>query len=352
MSGTAATIGPIAVDRHISPLHNFRRGNHSNGPLTDGCAAVKLFRDLETLPAALRSGAVTIGNFDGVHLGHALIVERLLARARQVGGPAVVFTFDPHPVRLLRPDAAPPPLTWTDRKAELLARLGVDAVLAYPTDEALLALEPDLFFDQIVRSRLDARSLVEGANFRFGRGRAGTIDLLRKFANAADIVVEVVEPVVVAGEIVSSSRVRRLLADGQVGPARRLLTQPYRVRGMVVHGAGRGAKIGFATANVDAIDTILPGAGVYAGRALVAQKWWPAAINVGASPTFGESIAKVEAHLIGWHDPLYGSAIEIDFLERLRGVERFATVAELRDQLARDTVAAEQIAAGDDPPRP
>ena len=295
---------------------------------------MKLFHDLMALPADLRSGAVTIGNFDGVHLGHARIVERLLARAREVGGPAIVFTFDPHPVRVLRPDAAPPPLTWTNRKAELLARLGVDAVMAYPTDEALLALEPEEFFGQIVRQRLDARSLVEGPNFRFGRARAGTIDLLGKLAAAAGIVLEVVQPVVIAGEIVSSSRVRRLLAEGQVSQARSLLTEPYRVRGMVVHGAGRGAKIGFATANVDAIDTILPGAGVYAGRALVADRWWPAAINIGANPTFGEATLKVEAHLVGWHDPLYGSPIELDFLERLRGVQRFADVGALRDQLA------------------
>jgi riboflavin kinase/FMN adenylyltransferase len=306
---------------------------------------VKLFHDLATFPVPLRSGAVAIGNFDGVHLGHARIVERLLARARQVGGPAVVFTFDPHPVRLLRPDAAPPPLTWTNRKAELLARLGVDAVLAYPTDEALLALGPEEFFAEIICKQLDARSLVEGPNFRFGRGRAGTIELLGKLAAAAGILVEVVEPVVVADEIVSSSRVRRLVADGRVGEARRLLTEPYRVRGMVVHGAGRGAKIGFATANVDAIDTILPAHGVYAGRALVADRLWPAAINVGSNPTFGEQTPKVEAHLIGWHDPLYGSAIELDFLERLRGVERFAGVAELRDQLARDVADAERIVA-------
>jgi riboflavin kinase / FMN adenylyltransferase len=327
----------------MAPLHNSRRGFPNSGPLTVRRATVKLFHDLDTLPTTLRSGAVTIGNFDGVHLGHARIVERLVARARQVGGPAVVFTFDPHPVRLLRPEAAPPPLTWTDRKADLLAGLGVDAVLAYPTDEALLALQPEEFFAQVIRRRLDARSLVEGPNFRFGRGRTGTIDLLGKLAADASILVEVVEPVVVAGEIVSSSRVRRLLADGQVGQARQLLTEPYRVRGMVVHGAGRGAKIGFATANVDAIDTILPGGGVYAGRALVDDRLWPAAINIGPSPTFGEPMPKVEAHLLGWHDPLYGRPIELDFLERLRGVERFADVDALRTQLARDVAATQQI---------
>ena len=139
-----------------------------------------LIRDLARLPSELRGGAVAIGNFDGVHLGHARIAERLIERAREVGGPAVVFTFDPHPVRILRPQEAPPPLTWTDRKAELLGELGVDAMIAYPTDEELLRLSPEEFFDGIVREPLAAQALVEGPNFNFGRGRAGTIDVLRR----------------------------------------------------------------------------------------------------------------------------------------------------------------------------
>ena len=294
----------------------------------------------------MRSGAVTIGNFDGVHLGHARIVERLLARAREVGGPAVVFTFDPHPVRLLRPEAAPPPLTWTDRKAELLARLGVDAVLAYPTDEALLALEPEEFFAQIVRDRLDARSLVEGPNFRFGRGRTGTIDLLGKLAGAAGIVLEVVEPVIVAGEIVSSSRVRRLLADGQVGQARGLLTQPYRVRGMVVHGAGRGAKIGFATANVDAIDTILPGA-----RRLCGPGAGGRPLVAGRDQHRPQSdLWRIDAEGRSPFDRLARSAVWLPDRARFSRASAavssgLPTSASLRDQLARDVAAAEQIVA-------
>ena len=140
---------------------------------------MKLLRDLASLSADLRSGAVAIGNFDGVHLGHARIVMRVIERARELGGAAIVFTFDPHPLRILRPAEAPPPLTWTDRKAELLAELGIDAVIAYPTDEALLALSPQEFFKRIVRDALDARALVEGPNFYFGRGRSGTIEVLR-----------------------------------------------------------------------------------------------------------------------------------------------------------------------------
>src|SRR5688500_2600601 len=165
---------------------------------------MRLLRTLDNLPADLRRGAVTIGNFDGVHRGHARIVERLLASARDVSGPAVVFTFDPHPVRLLRPESAPPPLTWTDRKAQLLDELGVTAVIAYPTDEALLALSPESLFQQIVQDKLAAKSVVEGPNLYFGHNRAGNIETLKGLCEQAQISLEIVPPVQLAGDIVSS----------------------------------------------------------------------------------------------------------------------------------------------------
>jgi riboflavin kinase / FMN adenylyltransferase len=302
---------------------------------------VKLLRQVDNFPARLRAGAVAIGNFDGVHLGHARIVDRLLEKAREVDGAAVVFTFDPHPVRILRPAEAPPPLTWTDRKAELLAELGVDTVIAYPTDEQLLSLAPKAFFERIVREALDAKALVEGPNFYFGRARSGTIEVLRNLASGAGITLDVVEPLMVDGEYVSSSRIRRLIAGGDVAGARGLLTRPYRIRGLVVHGAGRGAKLGFGTANLDAIDTLLPGEGVYAGCSAIGGRRYPAAINVGKSPTFGEAAAKVETHLVGWDGtPLYGQVLEVDFISRLRNIQRFAGVDALVEQLQKDVAAA------------
>ena len=306
--------------------------------------------DLSTADhAAIARGAVSIGNFDGVHRGHARIVDQLLASAQQVGGPAVVFTFDPHPVRLLRPDLAPPPLTWTDRKAELLAELGVDAMIAYPTDEQLLSLTPEEFFDRIIRQQLDAQAMVEGPNFFFGRDRAGDIQKLRDLCQQAEIALQIVEPLQAGGadEFVSSSRIRKLVAAGDVDAAREMLTQPYRLRGMVTHGAARGGKIGFPTANIDAIDTIMPGMGVYAGRAHVTRddSTWPAAINIGPSPTFGEDAVRVEVHLIGFSGSLYGEPLEVDFLARLRDIHPFPSVIELQQQLARDVARAKSIAA-------
>ena len=249
----------------------------------------------------------------------------------------MVFTFDPHPVRLLRPAEAPPPLTWTDRKAELLAALGVDAIIAYPTDEALLKLDAQQFFDTIVRGALDARAMVEGPNFYFGRGRCGTIDVLRELTAAAGMQLEIVQPVVIDGEIVSSSRVRRLLTAGQVDEAGRLLTRPYRLRRHGHAWGGEGNKIGFPTANLAAIDTLLPGVGVYAGLAWHEGRSWPAAINVGTNPTFGEQALKLEVHLIDFSGTLYGQPLEVDFLGRLRDIHPFANVAELAGDISAAT---------------
>jgi riboflavin kinase/FMN adenylyltransferase len=253
-----------------------------------------------------------------------------------MAGPALVFTFDPHPVRVLRPRAAPPPLTWTDRKAELLAELGVDAMVVQPTDEALLKLAPADFFRRIVVSQLGARAVVEGPNFLFGRERTGDINLLGQLCSEAGIELEIVEPLRQGGAYVSSSRVRELIRQGDVSGAAELLTRPYRIRGMVTHGAGRGAKIGFPTANVDAVDTLLPAPGAYAGRAITAGNPWRAAVNIGPNPTFGERLVKVEAHLIGFNGSIYGQPLEVDFLARLRDIQPFESVTALKQQLAQD----------------
>ncbi|MBA4016031.1 MAG: bifunctional riboflavin kinase/FAD synthetase [Pirellula sp.] len=307
---------------------------------------MKLLRSLEGLSADVRGGAVTVGNFDGVHHGHAEIVRQLRDQARRVGGPAVVFTFDPHPAWILRPQSAPTPLTWTDRKAALLEELGVDVLVAYPTDEALLNLTAREFFDRILVGALGAKALVEGTNFCFGHDRVGTIDVLRGFAAETGISLDAVEPIRFAGDVVSSSRIRQAIAAGDIAEAGRLLTRPYRIRGLVRHGAARGAKLGFPTANVDGVDTLLPGPGVYAGRAWVKGKPWPAAVNIGPNPTFGEQALKIEAHLIDFAGNLYGELLELDFATQLRPVQKFAGLEELKTQLARDVAAAREAVKG------
>jgi riboflavin kinase / FMN adenylyltransferase len=309
-----------------------------------------LYRHLDDLPEQFRGGVVSIGNFDGVHWGHARIVGRLLAMARHWRVRALILTFDPHPAQLLRPLQAPTPLSWTERKAWLLQELGVDAIVAYPTDAALLELNAQEFFERIILSRLGARGLVEGQNFFFGHNRGGDIKVLGQFCRQADIPLEVIEPVQIGGQVVSSSRVRTLISAGAVAEAAGLLTQPYRIRGTVVRGQGRGNKLGYPTANVGQIDTLLPGEGIYAGQAWIDGRSYATAVSLGSNPTFDESEMKVEAFLLDYRGDLYGRPIEIDFLARLRDIKRFDSADQLVDQMALDVAETRRIAAMAVPP--
>ncbi len=304
-----------------------------------------LVRTLEELPEQLRGGAVTIGNFDGVHQGHARLVERLVARSHQIGGPALVFTFDPPPAWVLHPATAPLPLCWTERKADLLVQLGVDAVLAYPTTPEFLHLEASEFFQRFVVGQLRTKVLVEGTNFSFGRGREAQMLQLEAWCQEAGIGLEVVPPVEKEGRVVSSSWIRHLLTTGQVEKAAHLLGRPYRIRGQVVPGAGRGRQLGYPTANLRPDRLLIPGEGIYAGRSFVGNTTWPAAISLGSNPTFGETEPKIEAFLIGFEGDLYDRPLELEFLARLREVRRFAEVRALLTQMAQDVATTQQILA-------
>ena len=306
---------------------------------------MKLIRDPDDITEEIRCCALSIGNFDGVHLGHARIIERLTSMAREVQGPAVVFTFDPHPVRLLRPELVLSPLTRTKRKSQLLSQLGVQAMIAYPTDGDLLNMSPAEFFQSIVVDRLGARAIVEGPNFFFGKDRQGDIRLLGQLCESRGIKMAIVDALQ-SGEnnYISSSRIRELIGQGNVRDATQLLTAPYRIRGMVTHGVGRGVKIGFPTANLEVVDTLMPAQGVYAGRGFDGTASWPAAINIGPNPTFGENAKKVEVHLIGFEGTLYGQPLEVDFLARLRDIQTFGSIDELTRQLAVDVDQAVKVA--------
>lgn len=310
---------------------------------------MRLIRHLDDFSSDLRGGAISVGNFDGVHLGHARIIDRLIRSAHANGGPAIAFTFDPHPATILRPHQVPPPLTKTERKADLLGQLGVDAVVAYPTDSDFLELSARDFFDRVLVDALGARAIVEGPNFFFGHDRKGNVQVLEQFCADASLGFEVVEPYDLDGQIISSSRTRRCLAEGRVEQVAAMLTEPYRVHGMVVHGANRGASLGFPTANVDMVPTLLPKEGIYAGRGYVEGQPIPAAISLGPNPTFDEGNLKLEVYLLDFEGDLYGQLVEVDFLARLRDIERYDSVDDLLAQMHRDVEATRQIVskAGD-----
>lgn len=284
----------------------------------------------------------TVGNFDGVHVGHAAIVRRLVEMAERLGHPAVALSFAPHPAVILRPASAPEPLTTPARRAELLLGLGVQTVLVQPVDERFVAIGAEDFYARLLRERLGVRGLVEGADFRFGAGRRGTIAMLAELCRADGVELAVVGPVEHGGEAVSSSRLRRLIAAGAVAEANRMLTAPYRCTGTVIEGAKRGRTLGFPTANLGGIATLVPGQGVYAAWAMADEgaRAWPAAVHVGPNVSFGATAVSVEAHLIGFEGDLYGCTLHVDFLERLRETRKFAAVAELTAQLTDDVQRA------------
>ncbi len=297
-------------------------------------------------PEECRRGAVAIGNFDGVHRGHAALVAELRRRADAAGGPAVALTFDPHPLQLLRPDAPLlPPLTTLADRARLLHELGADHVLILHTTADLLALPAAVFFAEVLQTRLAVRAIVEGVNFAFGHNREGDVHTLERLCPPAGIALAVVPPVIVDDQEVSSSRVRTALLAGAVEEAAGMLGRPHRLHGTVSAGRRRGQALGFPTANLEQLETLAPGDGVYAVRTAVDGTVFAGAANVGPNPTFGEDARKVEAHLIGFHGDLYGQPLAVDFVRRLRDTRPFAGVAELVEQLRRDIEQARAAAA-------
>ncbi len=304
------------------------------------------------IPASVRGSVVSVGNFDGVHRGHAELIRQANELAATRGEPGTsatgargvtAVTFDPHPLELLAPERFQPPLTTLEDRVDLLLANGANAVVVLRTDRDLLSLTPQAFFQRILIEQLGATGIVEGFNFRFGHDRAGSVDTLRHLCGSAGIPFRLVEPFLLNGVVVSSSRVRDALVKGDVRAAAEWLNRPYHIRGIVVEGARRGHTIGFPTANLAEVKTILPGEGVYAVRVRRDDNMWPGAANIGPNPTFGENARKIEIHLIGFDGDLYGRSLQVEFMERLRGTRKFNSVDELVTQMRMDVEQAHAI---------
>ena len=291
-------------------------------------------------PARWTRPAVAVGNFDGVHRGHQALVAAAVEAAATRRADAVVLTFDPHPARVVAPEAAPGALMTLDQKAAALERLGVAGLAVLPFTPEVARAGPGEFADAVLRGALDAGAVIIGDNFRFGHGRAGDAATLRGLG--FDVVE--VAPVLHGGERVSSSRIRRALAEGDVGLAGALLGRPYLVEGRVVRGEGRGRTLGIPTANLEPRNETLPALGVYAAWAWPeGARARPAVVNVGRRPTFGAGAVSVEAHLPGFAGDLYGRGFGLSFVARIRGEEKFAgpeaLVARIREDIAAAGVA-------------
>ncbi|HSG06871.1 MAG TPA: bifunctional riboflavin kinase/FAD synthetase [Longimicrobiales bacterium] len=303
------------------------------------------------LPAD-RGTVVTVGTFDGVHLGHWAVLQEISRRARATGRRSVLVTFDPHPLRIVRPEHAPPLLTTPMEKKEILAESGLDYAVFIAFTERLSRYEPRRFVEEILVKRLGVEELVIGYDHGFGRGRSGDADTLRAIGAEMGFAVDVVPSVETEGGPVSSSRIRLAVNEGRMEEARACLGRPYSVRGVVVRGEGRGRQLGFATANlqVDQAEKLMPPPGIYAVRGVLRSGTHPGALHLGPRPTFQGSPPTVELHLLDFDRDLYGEEVRVDFVARLREVRPFDSAAALVAQMREDVVEAKRILGAEDPP--
>jgi riboflavin kinase / FMN adenylyltransferase len=299
---------------------------------------MQVFHKLEDVPAGFGPTLVSIGNFDGVHRAHTHVLREIVTRARQQGAKAMAVTFEPHPVRILRPDSGFKLITPTPEKLRLLEASGLDAVLLLPFGRDLSLMTPRQFAERILKKQLHAREVHEGFNFHFGHKAVGNVDMLAELGREMGFKVIVYPEMKLRGETASSSRVRTLLSEGRISRARHLLGHPFSMLSTPGRGRGYGSKYTVPTINLSRYEEFVPRDGVYVTRTRVGKECFDSVTNVGGRPTFGAESFAVESHLLNFH-PLEltpETEVEIHFLQRLRDEIKFPSVDALREQIARD----------------
>jgi riboflavin kinase/FMN adenylyltransferase len=297
---------------------------------------MRLFHGTDSA-SIVRPTVLTLGVFDGLHLGHQLIMRTVVERARATSCVPTVITFDPHPRAVLHPESAPPLLQTFDQKVEAFGVLGLEQTIVIPFTREFAKVRAEDFLRDVVRDRLQAREVYLGRGFAFGHNREGNIELLKKVSGQLGFHAEEVLEVRLRGQRISSSRIRALLAEGRVNLARRMLGRPYGVEGRVVHGQERGRRLGFPTANLRPQNRVIPRGGVYVTATLIEGEWRRSLTNIGTRPTFETAVEpSVETHVINWSGDLYGDAVRVRFLHRLRDERKFATPSDLQAQIEYD----------------
>jgi riboflavin kinase / FMN adenylyltransferase len=290
-----------------------------------------------------RDSLITIGVFDGVHLGHKYLISKLKELAEPQGLRSIIITFDQHPQRIINPASHPLFLTDTSQKTTLLKNEKTDAVIVLSFTPELAALDPREFIS-LLQMHLRMKGLVVGPDFALGKNNQGNIGALNALGGELGFSVTVIPPVQIKGEIVSSTAIRNAMAAGDMPKVHNLMSRPFSLHGRVIHGKGRGAELGFPTVNLNVSSgQALPGDGVYATQAYTADKSYSSVTNVGKNPTFGKNDRTVEAFLLDFHDILYRHEVKIDFIQKLRGEIKFASGEHLKSQIARDILHARAI---------
>lgn len=302
-----------------------------------------VFRSISEIKEKLRHPAVTIGNFDGVHLGHREIFRRIRELARETDGVSVVVTFVPHPLRVVAPHQGVKLITSPREKESLIEASGIDYLIEIPFDQAFAAIPAREFVERILVGAIGIENLVIGYDYAFGRGREGNVTLLRELGERFGYHVELLPPITNGTTVYSSTQVRKLVGEGDMKGVVSVLGRHYRMTGMVVHGQHRGRVLGFPTANVEADVDLLPAAGVYAVKVRLGDKLYDGACNIGNNPTFQNEGVSLEVFLFDFEGDLYGQEISVFFIERLRGERRFPGIEELKAAIASDVARCREI---------
>ncbi len=297
---------------------------------------MRIIRGVKNLAEKFQDPVLTLGNFDGVHLGHQAIFRRVVERAGEISGTSVAFTFEPHPLKVLAPERSPRLLNTFHGKMKLLEAFGIDVVICADFTKEFAEQHPDDFARDVLHGKIGAREIYVGYDYAFGRGREGSIEFLKKIGGYYGFAVGVIEPVRVDGVVVSSSAVRDLVSAGRVDDAAKLLGRFYSIEGDVVHGAHRGRKLGFPTANISTPNELIPAYGVYAVHVDAGGSGLAGVCSIGVRPTFNSASFSIEVYIFDFDQDLYGRQLQISFIKRLRGEEKFPDAESLIRQIRSD----------------
>jgi len=308
---------------------------------------LKIFDHLDKIHEPFKSAVITIGNFDGVHIGHQALFHEVIETAETVGGTSIAMTFEPHPIRVLKQNGHPPLITLYEQKAELIERTGIDVLICVPFSKAFAALSPDQFIRELLVKKIGMKAIVVGEDYSFGKNREGNIDLLKSYGPDFGFEVIIARWIKMSKgftDRISSTKIRELVTDGHMAEAEKMLGRRYQIRGRVMTGRDRGGKLlGIPTANINLHDELCPKTGIYAVTVECRGNHHNGVANIGYSPTFEDHEFTVEVHILDFDDNIYGEKIRVNFITRLRDEIKFSNISELIDQIKKDIAAAREF---------
>jgi len=306
-----------------------------------------IIEDINKITTPYKNAVITIGNFDGVHLGHQELFRNLNEKAIALNGTSIAMTFEPHPIRVLKNNNNPPLITLYEQKVELIKKAGIDVLICIPFTQEFAAIPAENFVEDILVKRIGIKAIAVGEDYIFGKNREGNINLLKILGNKCGFEVIVINELHISktySEKISSTKIRELVMAGKVAESQKLLGRHYQIRGKVEVGRDRGGKLlGFPTANISLYDELRPKIGVYAVTVECKGEKFKGVANIGYSPTFDDNIFTVEVHILDFEENIYGQKIRVNFIDRLRNEKKFSNISELSEQIKKDIIKAREI---------